>query len=47
MNLSVKFDGKELGEYIDILQGFTPFVGPSWEPNVISRGDVTKGDDFS
>ena len=28
MNLSVKFDGKELGEYIDILQGFTPFVGP-------------------
>lgn len=47
MNLSVKFNGIELGEYIDVLQGFTPFSGADWAPEAIITSGVSRGTDFS
>lgn len=46
MSLSVKFNGVELNEYIDVLQGFTPFSGVSWEPELISADGIRRGADF-
>lgn len=34
MSISVKFDGIELNQYIDVLQGFTPFGGADWQPSI-------------
>ena len=33
---SVKFNDIELGNYIYVLQGFTPFVGVSWAPSLVN-----------
>lgn len=46
MSLSVKFNGNELSEYIDVLQGFTPFSGANWAPEVINEDGITKGTEF-
>ena len=43
MNYSVKFNGVELGEYIDIVQGFTPLSGVSWSPVTQDIGGDSKG----
>lgn len=47
MSLSVKFNGVELNQYIDVLQGFTPFSGPDWSPEVLSDAGIRRGTDFS
>lgn len=46
MSLSVKFNGTELNQYIDVLLGFTPFSGPDWDPEVIDSGGTMRGTDF-
>ena len=46
MSLSVKFNRIELSEYIDVLQGFTPFSGANWAPEVLSDEGITRGTDF-
>lgn len=46
MGLSVKFNGHELAEYIEVLQGFTAYIGADWEPEVLSVGDITRGTQF-
>lgn len=43
---SVKFNGVELGNYIDVLQGFTPFVGASWAPSVAELDGRINGGQF-
>ena len=43
---SVKFNGVELGEYLDVLQGFTPFVGASWAPSVTELDGRINGGQF-
>ncbi|MGL5512203.1 MAG: distal tail protein Dit, partial [Sporomusa sp.] len=47
MNYSVKFNGVELGKYIDILQGFTPFMGVSWVPQLNTGSLSTRGENYS
>ncbi|CUP20863.1 Phage-related protein [[Eubacterium] contortum] len=46
MSLSVKFNGIELNTYIDVLQGFTAFSGPKWDPETTSVGRIMRGEDF-
>lgn len=46
MTLSVKFNDIELGKYIKVLQGFTPFVGADWNPTFVKAGKQN-GSDFS
>lgn len=46
MNLSIRFNGIELGAYIDVLQGFTPFSGTNWAPEVTSNEGIVRGADF-
>ncbi|WP_333813887.1 distal tail protein Dit, partial [Muricomes intestini] len=43
MSLSVKFNDAELNEYIDVMQGFTPFVGADWSPEINAGADNVKG----
>lgn len=43
MNYSVKFNDVELGNYIDILQGFTPFSGVARSPELLDIGGTRKG----
>ena len=45
--MGVKFNDIELSDYINILQGFTPFIGAEWEPAVQSGGETKRGSDFS
>ena len=44
--MGVKFNDIELSDYINILQGFTPFIGAEWEPTVQSGGEMKRGSDF-
>lgn len=46
MGLSVIFNGVELNQYIDVLQGFTPFSGPDWSPEVLADTGMRRGTDF-
>ena len=46
MTLSVKFNDIELGKYIKVLQGFTPFVGADWNPSFV-KAEKQKGSDFA
>ena len=43
MSLSVKFNGIELNQYIDVTQGFTPFVGANWNPEINTSADNVLG----
>ena len=43
MSLSVKFNGIELNQYIDVTQGFTPFVGANWNPEINTSTDNVLG----
>ena len=43
---SIQFNGVELGQYIDVLQGFTPFVGASWAPSVTELDGRINGGQF-
>lgn len=46
MDFSVKFNGYELGEYIDVIDGFTAFSGTDWSPEVSSSGGSVRGMNF-
>lgn len=46
MNLSVKYNGVELGDYIDILHGYTQLIGADWSPEIVKKGGVNDGSDF-
>ena len=46
MIYSVKFNGVELGEIIDILQDFTPSKGVDWSPELIDASGTCKGSEF-
>ena len=46
MTYSVKFNGIELGNIIDVLQDFTPSSGPDWDPQFSNTGGTRKGVDF-
>lgn len=46
MEFSVKFNGYELGEYIDVLQGFTALSGTEWSPYISSGGASNRGSEF-
>lgn len=47
MKYSVKFNGVELNQFIDILEGFTPFSGVEWSPEVLASDGTFRGTDFS
>lgn len=47
MGLSVKFNGYELNQYIDVLIGFTPFSGAEWSPELLGDAGLKRGVDFS
>lgn len=47
MSLSVRFNGVELNQYIDVVQGFTPLVGANWEPDALAIDGIPRGSDFS
>lgn len=47
MSLSVKFNGFELNQYIDVLIGFTPFSGAEWFPELLRDAGLRRGEDFS
>lgn len=47
MRYSVKFNGIELNQYIDVLQGFTPRVGVDWSPDLLTSGGINRGAEFS
>ncbi|MFR4146647.1 MAG: distal tail protein Dit [Mediterraneibacter gnavus] len=42
----MKFNDIELGKYIEVLQGFTPFVGADWNPSFV-KAEKQNGSDFA
>ena len=46
MSVSVKFNEIELNEYIDVLQGFTPFDGSNWQTSIKEFEGAQSGDSF-
>lgn len=46
MSLSVKFNGYELNEYIDVIHGFTPLSGPNWNPTIEDNDGEVRGSEF-
>ncbi|WP_346663258.1 distal tail protein Dit [uncultured Merdimonas sp.] len=47
MTYSVKFNGVELGEIIDVLQDFTPSIGVDWSPELLGTSGTRKGSEFA
>ena len=47
MIYSVKFNGVELGEIIDVLQDFTPSIGVDWSPELLGTSGTRKGSEFA
>lgn len=46
MSLSVRFNGIELNQYIKVTQGFTPYVGANWAPEINNGAGITRGSVF-
>ncbi|MDB8711679.1 phage tail family protein, partial [[Ruminococcus] gnavus] len=46
MSLSVKFDDQELGRYLSVLSGFSPFSGANRESELLDGTESAKGEDF-
>ena len=46
MSLSVKFDDQELGRYLSVLSGFSPFSGVNRESELLDGAESAKGEDF-
>ena len=46
MSLSVKFNGIELNQYINVTDEFTPFIGVSWNPELNSSASLARGSNF-
>lgn len=45
MGLEVKYGGVNIGEYINVLKGFTPFSGPDWDVSLSDEG-MKRGSEF-
>ena len=45
MGLEVKYGGVNIGEYINVLKGFTPFSGPDWDVSLSDDG-MRRGSEF-
>lgn len=45
MGLEVKYGGVNIGEYINVLKGFTPFSGPDWDVSLSDEG-MRRGSEF-
>lgn len=46
MSLSVKFNDQELGRYLSVLSGFSPFSGVNRESGLLDGAESAKGEDF-
>lgn len=46
MSLSVKFNDQELGRYLSVLSGFSPFSGVNRESELLDGAESAKGEDF-
>lgn len=46
MKYSVKFNGIELNDYIDVLEGFTPYVGADWKSKTRTIGESGRGSEL-
>ena len=46
MSLSVKFDDQELGKYLNVLSGFSPFSGVDRETELLGGAESCKGEDY-
>lgn len=45
MGLEVKYGGVNIGKYINVLKGFTPFSGPDWDVSLSDDG-MRRGSEF-
>lgn len=45
MGLDVKYGGVNIGKYINVLKGFTPFSGPDWDVSLSDDG-MRRGSEF-
>lgn len=45
MGLDVKYGGVNIGKYINVLKGFTPFSGPDWDVSLSDEG-MRRGSEF-
>lgn len=46
MSLSVKFNDQELGKYLNVLSGFSPFSGVDRETELLDGAESCKGEDY-
>lgn len=46
MSLSVKFNDQELGKYLNVLSGFSPFNGVDRETELLNGAESCKGEEF-
>lgn len=46
MSLSVKFNDQELGKYLNVLSGFSPFNGVDRETELLDGAESCKGEDY-
>ena len=46
MSLSVKFNDQELGKYLNVLSGFSPFSGVDRETELLGGAESCKGEDY-
>lgn len=46
MSLSVKFNDQELGKYLNVLSGFSPFNGVDRETELLDGAESRKGEEF-
>ena len=46
MSLSVKFNDQELGKYLNVLSGFSPFSGVNRETELLDGAELCKGEDY-
>ena len=46
MGLSVKFNDQELGKYLNVLSGFSPFNGVDRETELLDGAESCKGEDY-
>lgn len=46
MSYSVFFNGYDLSEYLNVLVGFTPYIGADWQPEINNMDGIKNGGDF-
>ena len=44
MSYSVTFNGVELNNYINVLVGFTPYIGADWQPSIVDYNGIMDGE---